>query len=409
MSLVLSFALVWILGSCTALGVVYRKALLAAWREPVLRAPVLIFESDDWGYGPEIQAERLDRISDLLSEFKDRGGRHPAMTLGVVLAGPDTERIRASGCADYSRVRLADPPLARVLEAMVSGVKRGVFAVQLHGMEHYWPPSLMRKACTDQNVRSWLVNPGLPATERLPPHLQSRWMDANVLPSVPLRREDIDAAVAEEIREFQTCFGMSPKVVVPPTFAWTAGVQSEWAKGGIEVVVSSGQRNPRRDEAGKLQSEDSLHFNGATDTDGVIFVVRDDYFEPSRGHTHTRALAALDRKTFLGRPTLLETHRSNFLSGEREAENAISEMKLLLEAACRRYSNLIFMNTEELARHLHKGSHLLDRRFGSRVHFLVRRLGEISRLRKLAWLTGAILVVWFAYAATRPSPAAKIS
>jgi len=373
----------------------------------VLRAPVLIFESDDWGYGPEIQAERLDRISDLLSEFKDRGGRHPAMTLGVVLAGPDTERIRASGCADYSRVRLADPPLARVLEAMVSGVKRGVFAVQLHGMEHYWPPSLMRKACTDQNVRSWLVNPGLPATERLPPHLQSRWMDANVLPSVPLRREDIDAAVAEEIREFQTCFGMSPKVVVPPTFAWTADVQSAWARGGIEVVVSSGQRSPQRDEAGNLQSEDTLQFNGATDTDRITFVVRDDYFEPSRGHTHLEAIAALDRKTFLGRPTLFETHRSNFLSGDREAEMARTETRLLLETACRRYPNLRFMNTEELAGQLRRGSDLVERRLRARVHYLVRRLGTISRLRKLAWITGAILIAWFAYAVTRQLPDTK--
>jgi len=37
----------------------------------------------------------------------------------------------------------------------------------------------------------------------------------------------------------------------------------------------------------------------------------------------------------------------------------------------------------------------------------VRRLGTISRLRKLAWITGAILIAWFAYAVTRQLPDTK--
>lgn len=402
MLLVLSVAFGWLLASCTTLALVYRKALLAAWREPVLRVPVLIFESDDWGYGPEVQGRWLDRIADLLAEFTDRRGRHPVMTLGVVLAGPDTERIRASDCTAYVRSTLADPPLDRVLAAMVDGAKRGVFAAQLHGMEHYWPPALMQAARSDPAVRQWLVGPGLPATERLPPHLQSRWMDASTLPSTPLGKHEIATAVAEEIRQFGDCLGAMPKVVVPPTFAWSAEVQAEWARGGIEVVVSSGRRNPRRNAAGKLVSEDAAHFNGAMDVDGITFAVRDDYFEPIRGHTHRHGLAALECKTFLGRPTLFETHRSNFLGDERDARNALNEMRLLLAAAGRRYPNIAFMSTEELVRSLRVDAAFVDRRLGSRVHFLLRRLGTVSRLRKLAWLTGAALLVGVVYVLTRP-------
>jgi hypothetical protein len=392
----------WLLASCAGLAFVYRKQLLAAWREPVLRVPVLVFESDDWGYGPDVQAQWLERIADLLVEFTDRNGRHPVMTLGVVLAGPDTERIRASESTAYFRSKLADPLLDRVLSAMVDGAKRGVFAAQLHGMEHYWPPALMKAARTQPAVGHWLTAPGLPATEHLPPPLQSRWMDASTLPSTPLRREDIATAVAEEIREFKHCFGSLPKVVVPPTFAWSAEVQSEWARGGIQVVVSSGQRNPCRDAAGKLVSEDALHFNGATDDDGITFVVRDDYFEPIRGHTHRDGLAALERKTALGRPTLFETHRSNFLGDEHDARNALNEIRLLLAAASQRHPNLTFMSTEELAGSLQRGAALVDHRMRTRVHLLLRRLSTISRLRKLAWLTGAALVIGVALALTRP-------
>src|ERR1700688_2869907 len=101
---------IWLAVSSALLAFAFRRALSAAWREPVLRAPVLILESDDWGYGPQVQAERL--------------GRHPVATLGIVLAGPDTERIRADGCRMYHRVTLADPRLASVREAMLRGAAR---------------------------------------------------------------------------------------------------------------------------------------------------------------------------------------------------------------------------------------------------------------------------------------------
>jgi hypothetical protein len=87
----------------------------------VLRALVLILESDDWGYGPLLQAARLDRIADLLAGFREALARHPVTTLGVVPAGADTDRMRADGCRTYHRTTLADPRLAPAREAMLRG------------------------------------------------------------------------------------------------------------------------------------------------------------------------------------------------------------------------------------------------------------------------------------------------
>ena len=53
-------AILWLAISSALLALAYRRALWAAWNEPVLRAPVLILESDDWGYGPPVQAEHQD-------------------------------------------------------------------------------------------------------------------------------------------------------------------------------------------------------------------------------------------------------------------------------------------------------------------------------------------------------------
>ena len=60
------------------------------------------------------------------------------------------------------------------------GMARGVFALQLHGLEHFWPPTLMASGAAA--VAAWLRQPVPATTERLPSHLQSRWVDAGTLP-----------------------------------------------------------------------------------------------------------------------------------------------------------------------------------------------------------------------------------
>lgn len=394
--------LLWLAGSCALLAFAYRGAMAARWREPMLCAPVLIFESDDWGYGTDAQSRALDRIAEALATFRDRRGQHPVMTLGVVLAGPDTDRMRAEGCRTYHRVTLADPRLGPVREAMSRGAARGVFSLQLHGMEHFWPECLMRAAATNGTVRDWLTGPGFPSTEALPSHLQSRWIDATGLPSKPLTVTEVIAATSEEARLFTTTFGVPPEVAVPPRFIWTDDVESAWADAGVRVVVTPGKRYENLDGEGRPVPGERDYYNGATGHHGLSYVVRDSYFEPALGQTHQGALRALARNTELGRPTLLEIHRMNFIGEERVAQRALDEVTDLLTAAGAEYPDIRFMNTTELARHYRDQSDLVALRMGTRVRILLLRLREISRLRKLAWVTGIVLPAWLAYLATAP-------
>ena len=399
---ILMAAILWLAVASALVALAYRRTLSAAWREPVLRAPVLILESDDWGYGPLLQSQRLERIADLLAGFADVHGRHAVMTLGVVLAGPDTDRMRAGGCRTYHRTTLMDPRLEPVRDAMLRGAARGVFALQLHGMEHYWPPCLMHAAATDGATRNWLTGSTFPCTEALPSALQSRWIDVTKLPSSSLPADEVAAAASEEVHVFTATFGLKPDVVVPSTFVWTAEVESAWAREGLRVVVTPGRRSESRDAQGRIVIGKQTYFNAASGPHGVSYVVRDCYFEPSMGHNHERAMDALRSKTYEARPTLLETHRANFVGEEGEAQRALDEVKLLLQAARTSFPGLRFMSTAELMRHCRERSALVERRASTRVHFLIRRLARVSRLRKLAWVTGVVLPAWLTYVFTRP-------
>jgi hypothetical protein len=98
----------------------------------------------------------------------------------------------------------------------------------------------MAAAVTDERVRSWLAQSAAPRTEDLPAPLQSRWTDASTLPSRPLPRDAIDAAVREETTAFAAIFGAPARVVVPPTFVWDDRVEQAWAATGVEVVGDTG-------------------------------------------------------------------------------------------------------------------------------------------------------------------------
>jgi hypothetical protein len=358
----------------------------AAWREPFLRYPVLIIESDDWGPGPESQTQALRRLAACLNQYRDGSGHTPVMTLGISLSLPDSEAIAASNLSTYYARPITDPAYASILAAMQEGIRIGVFAPQLHGMAHYWPDAVMRAAQSDHSVREWVLNGPGQETEALPSPLQSRWVDASTLPSHPLSSAEIETAVAAEVACYRTVFGAKPAVVVPPTFVWTEPVEAAWAASGARAIVTPGQRYAGRDASGRPDCPSGAIYNGQRGIGGLIYLVRDRYFEPSRGHQAERALAALAEKTAQGRPCLLETHRFNF-TGEH-LEDALARLDKLLRAALARHPNLRFIGTAELAELMLTNHVALEHRLRPRLAAWVNRMRDMPRFVRLARYSG---------------------
>jgi hypothetical protein len=381
-------ALIW-MTAVAAMLVYYRRELLGVWREPVLRHPVLIIESDDWGAGPvETQATALEKLADVLRQYRDNTGRHPVMTLALVLAVPDGAAIRRDG--QYRHLSLDEPAFATLRAAIDRGRAAGVFALQLHGLEHYWPDALM--TVDDPSVRSWLESESPATTERLPSHLQSRWVDAASLPSRPLTADRIATAVTDEVGLYARVFGEKPAVAVPPTFVWNEAVESAWAQQGIEFVVTPGLRSACRDGSGMPNCDTGPLHNGQS-SQGLTYLVRDDYFEPERGHRAERALDALARKREQGRPCLLETHRSNFIGDRETYESALNEIDRLYRQALERYPEVRFLSTAELGQVIRaKDPAWIESRtgvrltvWGARIRLLIG-FWRLARLTGLAWL-----------------------
>lgn len=376
-------SLLWVLVNALIIAT-YRRDLRRIWREPVFRYPILIIESDDWGAGPLSQADALDDIARVLQGHKDATGRAPIFNLALVLAVPDGPAIRTAGA--YRRVSLDDPMFAPVLSALRHGQARGVFALQLHGMEHYWPQALM--TCQDVQIQGWL-HQGAPAvTEQLPSHLQSRWVDAGRLPSTAHTEAAVRTAVAEEVRAYARIIGEAPKVVVPPTFVWTRATEQAWANHGLQCIVTPGWRYTRRNADGLPDGDEGPIVNG-DQADGLTYLARTDYFEPARGRDAVHALRALDRATAEGRPCVLENHRDNFIGDLHTRERSLRELGKLYRDALARHSDLRFISSWQLGCILRThDAQWLRARTWDRAPYLWARLQRTGRLWKLMTLTG---------------------
>lgn len=275
----------------------------------------------------------------------------------------------------------------------------GVFALQLHGLEHYWPEALM--ASTDPAVRAWLMQDTPESTEKLPSHLQSRWVDATSLPSLALLATDVGRVAAEEVDLFEQTFGVRPRVAVPPTFVWTEEVERAWAAKGVEFVVTPGLRSECRGAKGLPACDTPPLYNAEMGAAGVSYIVRNDYFEPERGHRAERGLEALATRSRQGRACLLETHRSNFIGDAVVAEDAINETDRLYTIALARFPRLRFLSTEELARAMRQNDPAwIEHRIPARLIAWRARIEEIPRFWRLARLTG---LAWLLTALTRPT------
>ena len=370
-------AALWLIATA-AIVTVYRLELQKLWREPVFRYPILIIESDDWGAGPLSQATALRDIASVLKRHRDAIGQTPVVNLALVLAVPDGPAIQAAG--RYRRVCLDAPAFADVLAALQEGQACGVFALQLHGLEHFWPDTLM--ASEDTSVQAWLRQAVPARTEDLPSHLQSRWTNASSLPSAPLANALMQAAVAEEVITYRRVIGAPPSVVVPPTFVWNRETERAWAAQGIECISTPGWRYTFRGVDGLPAGDEGPIANG--DLAGSLnYLSRSDYFEPARGRDARYALAALQRATSMGQPCLLENHRDNFIGDPPTREASLRELDKLCREALLAHADLRFLSSLALARILRRQDQDWLMVGPEKVPMIWMRFRQAGRPRKL--------------------------
>jgi hypothetical protein len=357
----------------------FLRPLRARWREPVLRQPVLVLESDDWGAGPLSQAEVLDSIAKTLCLHRDSHGAPAVMTLGLVLAVP-----RAGAAAGAALETLLAPPQAGNLAAIRAGITQGVFSPQLHGLCHFEPTVLARTALAwpEAGQDIW--------TESLPDALQSALIDGSILPSRPLAAGVVEDSIRQQADVWKQIFDAPPQVAVPTTFIWTDAAERAWQAIGVRWLVTPGNRATLRDGRGRPSGIDRQYLSGQRTETGLTCLVRDIYFEPARGHHPGAALAAAKHRFARGRPALIEIHRGNFV-GPDAAPDSLIKLGRFLEELRHSCSDIRFTSTVQLGAALaERDPAWVAQALRARIPVFLQRIREIRRFARFARYSGLL-------------------
>lgn len=353
------------------------------WQEPVFRFPIVILESDDWGPAPDWVAKRLVDLAKCLRRHKDVTGAPAKCGLGLVLSAV-TGYQKQERCYTFQTRQLSDSQ--QLLHTIHQGMACNVLFPLLHGQFHFSASVLSKAIGPNSHLQTWLEQPW--KTEVLPPAFQSRWIDGNQFPSRQLSNTIVRHQVKQEIQEFKKLFPQFPIIVVPPTFIWDHRCERLWQKQGVAAIMTPGKKLTHRNHLGQpagsemniLQGEHHKH---------VMYLVRDQYFEPSLGHTADNLITALVEKTRVRRATILEMHRANFIASPEEHRRTLKALDKGLSLALKRFPELRFMDTLQLCEIIKRQDpEWLSQSLITRVRIATLRLWASEHGRRLRVCSG---------------------
>lgn len=339
--------------------------------EPHFDRPIVVIQSDDWGYpcatdratllralpaaaAPDApawtfdareSAEDVRALTAVLQAHHDDRGCPACTTLNLIVCQPDYAAIETAGFERYRSQPLGASDDA--LAAARLGEQQGVFELALHGGEHVAPARWLR-----------LLREGVPELRA--------FFDARVMPppAVISRHHGLGAAYLacpddraagdrlERLRDalghFHDLCGHAATGFVAPNHAWDDAVEQTLVEAGVRHLQAChvGYGSWAAAEQGLWVARSA----GPAARTPLWYQTRTVDFEPAIRPADSGP--AIDRACLLARrgiPVVVNTHRINYASGLRPELAARSRQELgrLIDALTAVRPDLWFMSSGE--------------------------------------------------------------
>ena len=351
------------------------------WQEVYFADTPVLIESDDWGPGATLHAQRLLQLLSCLETHKDSVARSAVLTADIVLSVPDIDKIMADPDGAYHRKLLNDVSPS-IYQAMLLGIKQGGLVPQLHGLEHL-NGEAFAKLCQlkEPRIAGALADAQQWCWETLDSALQGHYVDGSVLPTQPISQEQAEAIIALAARRFTELFGYSSLSTVAPCYLWNSSIEKLWQENGIKVIQTAGYRCDGRDKQGAYHQDRSLIRAGDLSESGQVYLVRNVMYEPVDGHTNAHSAYQAARSAYAqALPISISTHRYNYTRSEEEFQNALQGLDQLLTAIGTGIRPLRFLSSPELGEQLALEHAGVVNHFNDSQWLPLKRLSGIKKL-----------------------------
>jgi hypothetical protein len=341
---------------------------------------IVVFESDDWGsvrtrsqrdykfmlakglnvdktfftrYDSLESNDDLERLFNLLLDFKDSTNRSPVFTPMCIVANPDFKKIKESGYSKYSYRNLKAtveeyPNHDKLLKYWRNGASQRLFVPALHGREHLNVGRYIKGLQDESNegLRIALAHDSVGA---------SSWNGQNIIeylgafhPSTKGEIEELEAIMTKAMQLFEDACGYSPTHFIGPNREPTKELDQVLARGGVKYLTQSKlRRYPKGDDKYGFE----FNWLGKKNAYQQTYIMRNSGFEPSGGvHTVETCLSEIDTAFKWNKPAVISSHRANYIGSinEKNSDFGLSELKRLLKETLRRWPEVEFMTSTDL-------------------------------------------------------------
>lgn len=347
---------------------------------------LVVIESDDWGSirmpskqvaqflsitNPKIAQDlycRYDTIAnvddltamfEILTQFKDKNGQHPVLTANTIVANPDFEQIKKSKYEEYHYELFHEtikrqPSGKLILQLWAQGQASGVFTPQLHGREHVhalaWLAELRagnQALLTAFEYGTWGV-PYRALTMQRRNNLQAA-LDIYGLPSEEQFQMNW---LKEGSNIFAQHFGYASATFIPPSYIWHKRILPLLPALGIKAIQGiSLQYQPYLQ--GKAGYRKNLRYTGQSAGNGMYYLVRNVFFEPSlQPHKDwvSETLAGIQRAFDNRQPAIIGSHRLNYIGAldEDNRTRNLGMLKNILAQVVKRWPEVEFIGSNHM-------------------------------------------------------------
>lgn len=350
------------------------------------RRRIVVIESDDWGalrmpsreaydrmlaegirvdrdpychYDGLETASDLEALYDVLQSVSDSTGRHPVITADAVVANPDFGKIRESGFAEYHYEPVTDT-FARsarhegAWEMWRQGMDGGLIHPQFHGREHLNVKKWMEALNGDDVITRRAFDFGtFGLTSDVDSRIRTNYMGAynSALP------EDVSSygkILAEGLDLFEQIFGFRSQSFIATTYTWPCEIEPFLSKGGVRYLQGMVSQCVPLDDDRTFKYRNS-NFAGRRSPNGLTYLMRNAYFEPSQHPGRDWVGDCLRRIEIAFRwhkPATISAHRLNFIGSidPMNTSRNLPMFKTLLQTIVRRWPDVEFMTSDELGK-----------------------------------------------------------
>lgn len=341
---------------------------------------LVVFESDDWGsiripsksdydyferlgfqmagshYCLDSLESNVDitNLLEVLGSFKSKSGGKPIFTINNIVANPDFEKIRENNFKEYYYEPFTStyrryPNHDKSFKYLEQGIHDDLLKPQLHGREHINTEKWIR-LLTEGNTQMLdffdRFMYGLPDSVLN----EDKTLLQRVFTNNYADNKSHCHVLSDAVTLFKKIWGYAPKSFIAPNYFWDNAVEDCLNINGIKYL--QGQRAQFLDKYnGTYQAK--YHFTGQKGKSGLLYMIRNCYFEPSFNFKKdwvASCLSEISRSFRLFKPAIISTHRVNY-SGEIDPsnrENGLRELKSLINAIIHNWPEVEFISSDQL-------------------------------------------------------------